>query len=90
LFETAVVVLASSVWSWTAAAVTSTLSATEPTFKTAFTRAFAPAVMVMPLVTEALNPSRSTRMLYSPTGREGIVKSPLDVETVADVEFVAT
>ena len=45
--------------------------------------------MVTPLVMEALNPSRSTRMVYEPTGSDGIVKSPVDVETVANVELVA-
>ena len=46
--------------------------------------------MAIPVVTLDLKPCRSTRTVYSPTGSEGIVKSPVEVLTVADGVFVVT
>src|ERR1039457_5193169 len=74
--DTSVATLAFSVCSTCEVAVTSTLCCAVPTSSLTSTRAVPPAVITTLSMIFVLKPCFSTLTWYSPTGKEGTVKSP--------------
>src|SRR5579885_2634639 len=81
--------LALSVWSATASALTSMACVEAPTSSDTSLRTFAPASMVMLDVTAGRNPSFSTRAEYVPGERLGTVYWPRSLDSVVNVVLVA-